>query len=213
VWRDLVPSFQAPHGPRAGGGYEAKGLLGLAHWARAVHDEAMLDRVKVGLRWIADVEAGWQGTGILGESWYVRDGRVISVVSQPHTWEHVLFYLAALETYGSTPSGSAQPTGSGHRARCARRSLVFRLHPGRRDRIVRATVYLDGRVIRRLRGRRLTVVRLLRRARGSHTVRIDTLTARGVRRRSVRRYDRCRKTRPRTRRVHPHRRHRAARNR
>jgi hypothetical protein len=102
VWNDLEPSFAAPAGPRQRGGYEAKGLLGLAHLYRAV-DPGGLARVKRGLLWIARVQAAWQGTGILGESWYVRDGRVISVVSQPHVWEQVLFYLTAVEAYGRAP--------------------------------------------------------------------------------------------------------------
>ena len=89
------PSFSAPTGARKRGCYESKGLLGLAHLYRAV-DPAELTRVKRGLGWIAGVQAAWQGTGILGECWYVRDGRVISIVSQPHVWEQVLFYLAAL---------------------------------------------------------------------------------------------------------------------
>lgn len=33
----------------------------------------------------------------------MRDGRVLSVVAQPHVWEQALFYLAALQAYGSAP--------------------------------------------------------------------------------------------------------------
>lgn len=70
---------------------------------QAVDDPAGLRDVERGLRWIAEVQAGYQQTGILGEAWYARDGRVFSVVGQPHVWEQVLFYLAALETCGREP--------------------------------------------------------------------------------------------------------------
>jgi hypothetical protein len=59
-----------------------------------------MERVKRGLRWISEVQPAWQGTGILGEAWYVRDGKVISVVSQPHVATQLVFYLTALEAYG-----------------------------------------------------------------------------------------------------------------
>jgi hypothetical protein len=115
IWKDLEPSFRAPGGPRSSGGYEAKGLLGLAHLYRATRDASGLSRVKRGLGWIAKVQAGWQATGILGESWYVFHGRVISVVSQPHIWEQSLFYLTSIEAYGRqkyTP-GAAERLGVG----------------------------------------------------------------------------------------------------
>ncbi len=101
AWKDAAPTFKAPDGPRTGGAYEAKALLGLAHWARAVGDEKMLRRVKRGLEWIAEVEAGWQKTGILGEFWQVRDGKVISAPAQPHAWEETLFYLTSIKAYGT----------------------------------------------------------------------------------------------------------------
>lgn len=100
AWKGVEPSFRAPEGPRKRGAYEVKALHGLAYFHRAV-DPAGMARVKRGLDWIADVQARWQGTGVLGEVWYVRDGRVISVVSQPHVWEQVLFYLASVEAYGA----------------------------------------------------------------------------------------------------------------
>jgi hypothetical protein len=68
-----------------------------------------MERVKRGLRWIAQIQAGWQKTGILGEAWYVRDGRVISVVSQPHVWEQVLFYLAAVKAYRASSYSPGKP--------------------------------------------------------------------------------------------------------
>ena len=102
VWHELAPSFQAPAGPRKAGCYEAKGLLGLGHLDRQVNPSGLAN-VRRGLRWIADVEAAWQPTGILGECWFVRNGRMISVPSQPHIWEQSLFYLASLEAWGASP--------------------------------------------------------------------------------------------------------------
>jgi hypothetical protein len=97
-WKDVAPSFQAPSGPRQKAYAEGKALLGLAHFYRAV-EPAGLAHVKHGLRWIAGVEA-WPGTGILGEAWYLRDGRVLSVPSQPHIEQQSQFYLTSVEAYG-----------------------------------------------------------------------------------------------------------------
>ncbi len=109
AWRAVSPSFAAPRGPRRRGQYEAKALHGLAHYHRAV-DPAGMARVKRGLKWIAGAQANYQGgTGILGEAWYVRDGRIFSVVSQPHVWAQVLFYLAAVEAYGRAPYRTGRP--------------------------------------------------------------------------------------------------------
>jgi hypothetical protein len=108
AWRAVAPAFDAPGGAVQRGAYEAKALHGLAFFHRAV-DPAGMGRVKRGLRWIANVQAAWQGTGILGEAWYVRDGRVISVVSQPHVWEQVLFYLASVEAYGGRRYRAGRP--------------------------------------------------------------------------------------------------------
>jgi hypothetical protein len=109
AWKLVAPSFDSPAGERKSGAYEAKALHGLAVYAHAVGDVAMLERVKRGLRWIAEVQGGWQRTGILGEAWYVRDGRVISVVSQPHVWNQILLYMAAAEAYGGTRYRAGKP--------------------------------------------------------------------------------------------------------
>lgn len=102
TWHAVAPSFLAPHGPRKSGSYESKALLGLAHYYQAVAP-GRLGRLKRGLKWIANVQAATLNTGILGESWQVRDGRVATYIAQPHVWEQILFYLSALETYGRTP--------------------------------------------------------------------------------------------------------------
>ncbi len=40
------------------------------------------------------------GTGLIGENWRVRDGKVETITATPQLWEHALFYLASLEVYG-----------------------------------------------------------------------------------------------------------------
>lgn len=102
AWERVKPRFEAPGGEVQRGQYEVKALHGMAHLYREV-DPDKLWRVKRGLRWIAEVQAAYQDTGILGEAWYVRDGELISVVAQPHVWEQILVYLAAVRAYGRTP--------------------------------------------------------------------------------------------------------------
>ena len=63
-------------------------------------DPSKLRRVRAGLRWIAHVEAT-PGTGLMGESWKVEAGRVLTVTAMPHLWEHTLFYVSALRIDGA----------------------------------------------------------------------------------------------------------------
>ncbi|MGH2747428.1 MAG: hypothetical protein ACRDKB_05840 [Actinomycetota bacterium] len=61
--------------------------------------------MKKGLRWLATVPTTRE-TGLLGEAWMrfpAPDGPVTPMVSQPHAWQQVLFYLAALKAYGREP--------------------------------------------------------------------------------------------------------------
>ncbi|HWH44248.1 MAG TPA: hypothetical protein VNT32_05920 [Thermoleophilaceae bacterium] len=109
AWERVAPAFLAPDGPRKRGQYEVKALHGLARWHKAVGDATMAANVKRGLRWIAEEQVAWQETGIMGEAWYVRDGEVISVVSQPHVWEQVLVYLAAIDAYGRSRYRAGRP--------------------------------------------------------------------------------------------------------
>jgi hypothetical protein len=94
-------------------------------------------------------------------------------------------------------------------ATCVRRDrFTFRIHQPRRGRIVRVDAYIDGRRVKRVRGhrvRRLT----LRRPAGKDDFRVVIVAWAANRQRtvSVRRFQRCGKTRPFTR-VHRHRRHR-----
>jgi hypothetical protein len=83
--------------------------------------------------------------------------------------------------------------------RCVdRRKFAFRIHQPRAGRVVAATIYVNGRRVKRVHARRVTRVVLKRLPRGVFTVRIVALTSRGSRTVSVRRYRGCTKGRPHT---------------
>lgn len=105
VWAGVAPSFEAPHGRRETGQYEVKGLLSLAKARRPRRRPApgSLGDVERGLAWVVQEHAETD-THVMGEAWKVFAGaaegkEVRSIVSQPHAWEQVLTYLAALETW------------------------------------------------------------------------------------------------------------------
>ena len=94
----------------------------------------------------------------------------------------------------------ANPLGLPSNVACARRARwKFHLHAPRRERIVRARVYLNGKRVRTFRGRPLRHITLRLPTNRSFTLRIVTRTNTGARVVSVRRYQACTKTRPRTR--------------
>ncbi|MBJ7332534.1 MAG: hypothetical protein JHC95_21745 [Solirubrobacteraceae bacterium] len=98
TWEAFAPSFDAPQpGGRTAGFYDGLALLALAgQWRGDAERMAGLERA---LRWIAHVQAT-ADTGLLGENWIVRDGRVRTITAIPQIWQHALFYLAALEVHG-----------------------------------------------------------------------------------------------------------------
>jgi hypothetical protein len=98
-------------------------------------------------------------------------------------------YVTASCPAAGAPLAGARgaPTGCANAGR-----LMFRLPTAGRVRIVSAAVYVDGRRVRRVRGRRLTSVRLPPLpSRGVHTIRIVTTTSTGRRRTTIRRYRAC----------------------
>jgi len=100
---------------------------------------------------------------------------------------------------GTTTGGGS---GSGGKGGCAREpSRSFVLHATAGARVVRARLYVDGRLVLSRRGLRLRLLLLPARVRGRHTVRIQTMDSSGRRRISVRHYVSCSKTRPKTREV------------
>jgi hypothetical protein len=118
--------------------------------------------------------------------------------------------LACYVTASCRPGGAGAAPGAGPLAApvgCANpRHLIFRLHAGR-ARVTGVRVYVDGRRVKVLRGRRLTRVRLpALPGQGVHTVKIVTRASDHRRRVTIRRYRACaqrrRVTRP------PRRRHR-----
>ncbi|GAC1321858.1 MAG: hypothetical protein NVSMB25_16180 [Thermoleophilaceae bacterium] len=106
---------------------------------------------------------------------------------------------------GSQARGSSNLLGLPSSRGCKdRRRFAFRLHPPRGVRIVRASIYVNGHRVQRLRGRRITHIVLRRLPKRRFTVRIVAITSRGQRIVSTRTYRACRKGRPR--RLRPHRR-------
>jgi sulfoquinovosidase len=91
-----------------------------------------------------------------------------------------------------------QPFGPSRRACVDRRKFSFRIHQPRRGRIVRVTIFVNGKRRTVVRGHRVRRVTLRRLPRGRFSVRIVARWARGPRTVSVRRYVGCRKGRPRT---------------
>jgi len=80
-----------------------------------------------------------------------------------------------------------------------RRKFSFRIHQPRRGRVVSVVAYVNGKRVKRVRGRRVTSVTLKRLPQGAFTVRIVATTSRGSRTVSTRRYRGCKKSKPRTR--------------
>lgn len=86
------------------------------------------------------------------------------------------------------------------------RRFAFRLHQPRGGRVVRVTIYVNGRRVKQVRGRRITHITLKRLPLGVFKVKIVAVSSIGSRTVSVRTYRGCRKGRPH--RVHqPPRRH------
>jgi hypothetical protein len=85
------------------GAYEARAILGNAYvWAGQPQKMKLL---KEALVWLA-TEPTTNDTGILGEAWMRfpnDDSEIVTMVSQPHVPQQILFYLAALKVYGKTP--------------------------------------------------------------------------------------------------------------
>jgi hypothetical protein len=99
-----------------------------------------------------------------------------------------------------TGSGNTNSLGLPAGVNCLRRARwTFRLHAPRRQRIVKATVYLSGKAIKRFHGRRLRRITLNLPTKSAFTLRILTRTNRGTQTISVRTYKGCGKTRPHTR--------------
>ena len=97
VWDTIAPTFAEPGaGEKVFGLYEAKGVLALAKaWK---DDPAKMDQLRGALDWIVSQHATTD-THVMGEVWQVEDGEVRSIQAQPHAWEQILTYMAAIELY------------------------------------------------------------------------------------------------------------------
>jgi hypothetical protein len=102
-------------------------------------------------------------------------------------------------SYKDGPGG--KPLGDPPKSKSCvdRRKFTFRIHQPRRGRVVSAVAYVNGKRVKRVRGRRVTRLTLKRLPQGAFTVRIVATTSRGSKTVSTRRYRGCKKGKPRTR--------------
>jgi hypothetical protein len=110
-----------------------------------------------------------------------------------------------ISSLGPTSSPVSSPAGQSTRNCIDRRGFSFRLHHPRGERVVRAVVYVDGKIAQRVRGRNLRRLTLRQLPEGNFIVGIRTTTNTGTIATSWRRYRGCAKTRPHNHTVRGHR--------
>ncbi|MEA2387544.1 MAG: uncharacterized protein QOG41_317 [Thermoleophilaceae bacterium] len=89
-------------------------------------------------------------------------------------------------------------------ASCLKDRLRFKVHQPARSRVVQVDAYVDGKHVKRKKGKRITTFAIKRpKGKNNFTLRIVTRAANGQRTISVRRYHRCTKTNPHTHTVKP----------
>ena len=96
--------------------------------------------------------------------------------------------------FESVDSPKALP-GVGSNTSCRPR-LTFRIPPPRHGRIVKVQAYIDGKLVKRVRGHRVTRITVKAPNKSNFTVRIVSFANTGKRTTSIRKYRRCSKTRP-----------------
>jgi hypothetical protein len=118
----------------------------------------------------------------------------------PHTlkipnWESTS-HTVTIQLDDFEPPAAVPPAA----ASCPKRQrLTFRIPQPRSGRIVKVTAYIDGKRVKRVRGKRVARLRLKPPSgKTNFTVRIVKVASNGRRTTSVRKYRRCHKTRPRT---------------
>jgi hypothetical protein len=95
---------------------------------------------------------------------------------------------------GNGPANA--PSGSGITG-CRAPGRTVRLRYGRKYRIVRALVYINGKRVKTYKGKSLKRVVIPPAGNGRHTVKIVLVTSTGKRLKSVRTYNGCKKSKPR----------------
>lgn len=107
VWETIAPTFAEPEaGEKVFGLYEAKGVLALAKAWR--DDPAKMAKLRDALDWIVTQHATTD-THVMGEVWQVEDSEVRSIQAQPHAWEQILTYMAAIELYPPAQYADVEP--------------------------------------------------------------------------------------------------------
>jgi PGF-CTERM protein len=112
MWEKINKTFS---GVKDQGQYEAKNLIGLGVAARVTDDPPVSrEKLQTGVEWLASQAARAETTHILGEAWVretYADNEVDSAVSQPHIWQQILNYKAALLAYGNESVGGMDRIG------------------------------------------------------------------------------------------------------
>jgi sulfoquinovosidase len=104
------------------------------------------------------------------------------------------FFHCGTSPFTSAAGSTSPAAGVGCRQGARLRFFVHQNN----GRVIRVALYVDGRRVKTVQGRRITKVSLLAPRRARFTVRIVALTVRHIRVTSVRRYAGCAKTRPHT---------------
>jgi hypothetical protein len=124
-----------------------------------------------------------------------RSTRSIHTLKIPN-WEST-GHTVTIQLDDFEPPVAAPSTPSHPPAKCVKPSLTFRIPQPRGGRIVKVSAYIDGRLVKRVRGHRVTRVKLKRpTGKTNFTVKIVKVSNRGRRTVSIRHYRRCHKTRP-----------------
>src|SRR4051794_9272422 len=177
----------------------------IADFTHPVHVElpGIVHRFKKGDRialTVAASDAAYRGTNVPGPVTISTAPGAPGVLTLP------VVPVASQAKVNSAPL-DAGLQGSQPKPRCVdRRKFTFRIHQPRRGRVVRVAAFVNGKRVLNVKKRRVTRVVLKRLPKGLFRVRIVATTNNGSRTISVRHYRGCRKGKPRTHVVRPHRR-------
>ncbi len=163
-----------------------------------VHRFAKGDRIALT---IAASDAAYRGTNIVGPvTVSTGDAAHPSVVTLP------VAPAAKQRAVGAAPLADAVPSNAVQPGCVDRRKFSFRVHQPKAGRVVKVVAYVNGKRVKSRRARRVSRVVLKRLPKGVFRVKIVATTNRKSRTISVRRYRGCKKSRPHTHVVRPHRR-------
>src|SRR3954451_2802844 len=162
-----------------------------------VHRFAKGDRIALT---IAASDAAYRGTNVVGPVTISTDPSAPGVVTLP------VVGAADQRAVGLTPLAAGLP-GSQKKPRCVdRRRFTFKIHqPHGGGRVVKVEAFVNGKRVLRRKGHKITKISLRKLPKKTFRVRIVATTNKGSRTISVRTYRGCKKGKPHTHVVPPHR--------